>query len=150
MNYLRSPSFISSGRVKAKIRIYLKITASIDAATELKSLEQDIQDGLLGDVRVTPGSYKKKYNRELKSYLRKIHVYMNTTIYLWIHTHTHTRARAHARTHALTHARTYVRTYIHTYIHTCMHACMHAYTVICLVVCGDLPLFKSVFQVPTA
>ena len=121
MNYLRSPSFISSGRVKAKIRIYLKITASIDAATELKSLEQDIQDGLLGDVRVTPGSYKKKYNRELKSYLRKIHVYMNTTIYLWMHTHTRARAHTHARTHARTYVRTYVRAYIHTYIHTYMH-----------------------------
>ena len=30
-----------------------------------------------------------------------------------------------------------------------VHTQMHMHTVICLVVCGDLPLFKIVFQVPT-
>ena len=85
-----------------------------------------------------------------------IHAYIHTYILTYIHTyiqtyvHTYVHIRTYVHTyiqyihtyiqtyvHTYVHIHTYVRTYIHTYIHTVMFG-----------VCGDLPSFKSIFQVP--
>ena len=98
-----------------------------------------------------------------------IHTYIHTHTYTGTHRHSHTHARTHTHTHTHKHIQIHTRTRTHTHTHIHMHArtlthALHSHALInfgvcafmhlivsvqvylCVFVCADLRLCKSVFN----